>query len=98
MPDDDEYQPDEYDRLYYQESLYELIGFDFGFSPDAPIPLNADQWVHDTFGQIMYNDELRPEEREDLEEQLAVYLYDNFGIDFDDLWSWEEFREWYDSV
>ena len=96
MPD--EYEPDPFDRMYHQEQLYELIGFDFGFNPDAPLNLNADSFVHDTFGQIMYNDELRADEREDLEEQLRVYLYDEFGLDFDDLWSWEEFREWYDGA
>lgn len=97
MPDD-EYEPDPYDREDAQQYLYGLIGFEYGFSPDAPDSLYADQYVHDTFGQIMYNDELSSDQRDDLREQLYVYLYDEYGLDFDDLWSWEDFREWYDSV
>jgi hypothetical protein len=85
---DDEYQPDDFERDYQQESLYELIGF--GTEP-------GDQTVHDLFWEIMYNDELTAEEREDYAEQLDVYLYDMYGLDFEDLWDWEDFREWYDA-
>lgn len=27
--------------------------------------------------------------------QLVDYLWDEYGIDFEDAYSWEDFREWY---
>jgi len=84
----DEYEPDEFDRGEHQESLYELIGFNT--EPSDPA-------VHDLFWEVMYNDELTADQREDYYEQLEVYLYDMYGLDFEDLWDWEDFREWYDA-
>ncbi len=84
-----EYEPDEFDRGEHQESLYELIGFN-----TEPV----DPAVHDLFWEVMYNDELTADQREDYYEQLEVYLYDMYGLDFEDLWDWEDFREWYGSV
>jgi hypothetical protein len=86
MAADDEYQPDDFDRGEHQESLYELIGF---------FPDTGDITAHDLFWQVMYNDELTADQREDYYEQLEVYLYDSYGLDFEDLWDWEDFRDWY---
>lgn len=28
---------------------------------------------------------------------LIDYMWDHYSIDFEDAWSWEDFREWYDT-
>ena len=85
----DEFQPEDPNYGDNQEYLYELIGF-----RDEPL----DPAVHDFFWDIMYNDELSYEHRVDLYDQLSVYLYETYGMNFEELWEWEDFREWYDSV
>jgi hypothetical protein len=87
---DDEYQPDDFDpeRDQNQEYMFGLIDF---YGEGA----YGDGTAHDLFWEVMYNDELTAEQREDFYEQLSVYLYDEYGLDFEDLWDWEDFREWY---
>jgi hypothetical protein len=93
MPDDD-FEPDDFLHESQQEYLYEIIGF----YDDSSTNENFDEHMHDLFWDVMYNDELTYEERLAEYEELAAYLYENYGLDFEDLWDWEDFREWYDSV
>src|SRR5262245_62082310 len=93
MADYDEFDDDEkfdYGSLpleNQQEFLYELIGFDAD---------PGDVTAHELFWEVMYNDELTQSERDALYEQLQDYLYDEYGMYFDDVWDWEDFREWYE--
>ena len=84
----DDFQPDDPQHEIDQHFLYELIGF--GEDPTDPT-------MHDLFWDVMYNDELTYDQRVDIYEQLSVYLYESYGLDFENLWSWEDFREWYDA-
>lgn len=86
--DDDEFDFGSLPEIQQQEYLYELIGFTA--SPQ-------DYEAHNMFWDVMYNDELTLDQRAGMYESLSSYLYDNYGMDFADLWDWEDFRAWYDS-
>jgi hypothetical protein len=86
--------PDFFDN---QERLYNIIGFredqrDTFWNPDF------DPSVHQAFYDYWYNDELSRAERSLAWEDLVTLLYLDYGLDFEDLWDWDAFREWYDSV
>lgn len=34
-------------------------------------------------------------ELDSIREELSTYLEDNFGLDWDDIFDWEAYREWY---
>lgn len=81
-------------------------GFDYGSLPDFQqqefifSSLFGD--LHDAhaeslFRDVMYNDDLSRDQREDAYEELKGYYWDEYGIQFDDLWDWHDFKEWYDS-
>jgi hypothetical protein len=89
MPDDEYEPPDEFLRDEQQEQLFELVGF---------FDDTLDQHAHDLFWAVMYNDELTVWEREDLRFQLADHLWEEYGLDFEYLWDWEDFREWYETA
>lgn len=72
-----------------KDFLYELIGF----------KENAlDNDVRSLFYDVMYNDELSVGERLDTYDRLVAYLHDEYGMDFADLWDWDDFRSWYDTA
>jgi len=72
-----------------QTFLYDLIGF----KEDTP----GDSYVRETFWDVMYNDNISLNERMSMYDNLSDYLYEEYGIEFDDLWDWEDFRDWYES-
>lgn len=83
------------DRFDEQVRMYDIIGFipeqqDYTWNP------NYDPGVHQLFWDYWYNDE-PPFDRDVIEEMLRELLFE-YGIDYADLWDWEAFREWYDSV
>jgi hypothetical protein len=69
-----------------QEFLYEVIGFH-----DA----GSDTFAHDLFYNAFYNDDITMDNRLDLMEQLNDHLWEAYGVDFEAIWDWEDFREWY---
>lgn len=69
-----------------QEFLYDIIGF-----KDAP----QDEYAHHWFYEAFYNDDMRMDERLAMMDELAVYLWDTYGVDFEAIWDWDDFREWY---
>lgn len=85
MPDGYDYG--ELDDQGQRDYLYETIGF-----ADDP----QDQYAHDLFWDAFYNDDLTISDRMDIMDQLADYLYDEYGIDFEAIWDWDDFRAWYD--
>ena len=48
------------------------------------------------FWDLMYNDELSSQERMTIYGEFVQYLWDEYGLMFEDVWDWESFREWYD--
>jgi hypothetical protein len=86
--------PDHFDD---QDRMYHIIGFredeqDSFWNPDF------NQSVHDAFFDYWYNDELTIDERNAAYDFLTAMLFDEYGLDFDDLWDWDDFRAWYDSA
>lgn len=89
-PYDDD--PFDYGSLPDQEQrefLYDQLGF-AGLVRDVP--------AHDMFWDAMYNDELTVDQRWEIFNNLQSYIFDEYGIVLDDIWSWEDFREWYAGV
>ena len=86
--DDDYYDFGSLPEGQQQEFLYDQLGF-----VGAP----RDYEAHNMFWDVMYNDELTSEQRLDTYEAFASYMFDEYGIDFADVWDWEDFREWYDA-
>jgi hypothetical protein len=92
----EDYQAYDEDRFDYgslpevqqQEFLFEQIGF-HGAPPDPE--------AHQMFYNLMYNDELSSNERMTIYGEFVEYLWEEYGILFEDVWEWEAFREWYDS-
>lgn len=90
---DDYYDDDRFDYGslppdQQQEFLFEQLGF---------IGAPRDETARDLFRDLMYNDNLSESQRLDVESEFIAYLYDEYGIDFYDVWDWEDFRAWYDS-
>jgi len=65
---------------------------------EDPIPLNdllfggeldVDMRAQELFMEAMFND------NELAYSSLVDYMWDVYGIDFEDAFSWEDFREWY---
>ena len=71
------------------------------------------QMYHDAFGeyaamaedrtlQLLFDaalfEEMTPRERDDVYAALQDYLWDEYEIDFDDVFDWEDYREWYSSL
>ena len=71
-----------------QEFLYVTLGF-----ADEP----QDQYAHDMFWAFAYDDSLDYAQRMEIYQEFAEYIYDEYGIEFELVWDWEDFREWYDA-
>ena len=79
----------EYDLSDQQYVLYEEIGF--GKAPgNAPL--------HDVFYDYYYNDFLTMQQKVYLYDQLRIMIAEEYGIDFDEVWDWEDFRAWYETA
>jgi len=87
--DDDFYDYGALPEINQQEFLYDQLGF---------VGVARDQEAHNMFWDLMYNDELGANQREGIHEDLRAYLLAEYGIDFDDVWDWEDFRSWYESA
>lgn len=94
MADYEDYDEDDFDfgslpEIQQQHFLYNLIGF-------KTIPQDTE--AHNLFWELMYNDNLNYDERQEAYQQLSDYLYDEYGLMFDDIWDWEDFRSWYENA
>jgi hypothetical protein len=54
-------------------------------------PSAFDQHAHDLMWEAIVND------NQDAYQELVDYMWDEYDIDFEDAWDWEDFREWYES-
>lgn len=72
-----------------RQFLYEV----FGFREQA-----LDYEARSLFWDVMYNNQLDYGIRLEKFDELAAYIWDEYGISFEEIWDWEAFREWYDSV
>ena len=86
--EDDEFDYGSLPEVQQQEFLYDLIGFS-----QAP----RDYEAHTLFWDLMYNDDLTISERLDKYDELSDYLWAEYGLSFEDIWNWDDFRGWYES-
>jgi hypothetical protein len=69
--------------------LYDVLGF-------RQLPL--DQEAHQLFWDVMYNDELSYGQRLQAYDDLSALIWDEYGIDFESVWDWDDFRSWYETA
>jgi hypothetical protein len=50
------------------------------------------------YQEALYDLELSPMDRAIVQEMLTDYMYEQYGLVFDDIFDWDGYREWYDSV
>lgn len=75
-----------------ESALFErLMGDD---SNDA----NGDTYLQELFDAAMFHPEAGPSERQAAYDELIEYLRDEYDIDFEDIFDWEDYREWYDNA
>ncbi len=78
---------------------YEVI--DWGARDDFVERL-ASHEIGDEYAQYFFDEFIFGDHsdlyREELFNDLADYLFDEYGIDFYDIFDWESFRDWYDGV
>lgn len=88
MDSDDYIVPEEWNDT--EINLFDdLVGGD-AFIGDDP---QLQEW----FDTAMFNSDVSPEEREQAYQHMVEYLWDEYDIDFDQEFDWEDFREWYDT-
>jgi hypothetical protein len=64
---------------------------------DDPIIAN-DAYLQALFDQAMFDPELPAGERESAYNAMVEYLWDEYGLDFEDVFDWEDYRDWYEST
>lgn len=56
-----------------------------------------DRQLEDLFDEAFFRRGVSREDRNSAYMELNEYLADEYGIDFDDVFEWENYREWYDA-
>lgn len=79
----------EYSVEDQQSILYGQIGF------GEP---SGDPELHNLFYTYYYDDNISLRDRMAIYDELVGRIDELYGIDFGDVWDWEDFRAWYDSV
>lgn len=75
---------------------FERTIFEETFPPDKPEMLN-DPHLQDLFDDAWFNPDVSHDERMDAREELREYLMDVYDVDFDEVFDWEDWAEWYES-
>lgn len=65
---------------------------------DGDPELGNDHTLQLLFDVALFDSDIRPEEREGAMDVLIEYLWDEYGLDFDDIFDWDGYREWYESA
>lgn len=66
--------------------------------------LTGDEWMMgdayaaDLFDKAFFDPSTTKEERESSREALIDYLWNEYEIDFEEAFDWEDYRDWYDSA
>lgn len=58
----------------------------------------ADNHLADLFDTALFDMNASPDDRADAYDELIDYLWDEYGIDFEEDFDWEGYREWYDAA
>jgi hypothetical protein len=77
------------DHWYHDETsmFVDMLGGDPHLVGDDSLQL--------LFHEALFDMELDPDTRDNIYNTLVEYMWDEYGIDFDDVFDWEAYREWY---
>jgi hypothetical protein len=65
---------------------------------DRPDVAARDERMQDLLDEALFDDNATTDERTTAMAQLIDYMWDEYGIDFEDVFDWESYREAYDSA
>ena len=60
--------------------------------------LGDDHKLQLLYDLALFDSDIRPEERDAVYETLQEYLWEEYGIDFDDEFDWDGYRDWYETA
>jgi hypothetical protein len=69
---------------------------DSEFLSDLLFDDNGDPHAQELFDQFMLDPDASEEDKDQAFEELCDYLWGTYGIDFEEMFDWEDFKEWYD--
>jgi hypothetical protein len=86
---------DDYDTPDYwyqnEDSLFDaLIGGHSTAGDDAHL--------QELFDKALFDPDVADDERAEAYDELVDYLWDEYEIDFEDVFDWEDYRSWYDAA
>jgi hypothetical protein len=58
----------------------------------------GDQWMQTLYDTALFEHDISADDRAAVLSALRDYLWDNYGVDFDDVFDWEGYREAYDNA
>lgn len=75
----------------------EMVDSSGGGSASKP-DVHNDQLLRAMYDTALYNWDITPEERRAVMDTMVDYLWDEYEIDFDDVFDWEGYRDAYDAA
>ena len=57
-----------------------------------------DQWVQTLYDAALFDHDVASSDRSIILNQLRDYMWDEYGMDFDNVFDWDGFREAYDNA
>ncbi len=60
--------------------------------------IGDDDHLQALFDAAMFDTDRTSTERDAIYDELVSYLWDEYQIDFEEVFDWEDYREWYDSA
>jgi len=73
---------------------FQLFNDAVGHSPD----IFEDQWIQTLYDAALFDHDVSSSDRAAILNSLRDRLEEDYGIDFDDVFDWEGYREAYDSA
>lgn len=58
----------------------------------------GDHQLQFLYNEALFDMELSPPDRQIVLDLLEEYLWDEYNIDFDDVFDWDAYRDWYENV
>ncbi len=68
------------------------------FIHDLILQQTGDEYAQYWFNEAILNPDRSKEERIELRHELADYLWDEYGFDFEEDFDWEDFRDAYEAA
>lgn len=76
---------------YIEFSLYEQMA-------DGSMNLYNDNMAQNLFDAALFDHDISSGDRAAIMDSLRDYMWDEYGVDFDDVFDWEAYREAYDNA